>query len=198
MSPATATALVLTALTLAPTAPLHAQGTTFGVRGGISVASADFDEATFDASNRTGFVGGVFLDYASSGLLGFQIGAQYTQKGAELDLGAAREDFDLAYLEIPAVVKLGLPLGPLRPSVFGGAALGFKASCESGGEDCDDDTTGTDFSGVAGADVSLDLGGLSLWADARYHFGLSDISDSADVVGDLRNRAWLLQVGIGF
>ncbi|HSG49906.1 MAG TPA: porin family protein [Longimicrobiales bacterium] len=178
---------------------LHAQ-TTFGIRGGVSVASADISDVdqTFDKSNRTGFVGGVFLDWAGSGPLGFQIGAQYSQKGVDLDVENVVNELDLAYLEIPAVLKLGLPLGPIRPSVFGGAALSFNTGCDSGGEDCGDSVKSTDFSGIMGADVSISLGGLSLWADARYHFGLQNVSDAQDVVGDLKNRNWTLQVGLGF
>jgi len=174
--------------------------TTFGVRGGVSVSSidADFGE-TFDDSNRTGFVGGVFLDFGmGNSPLGYQIGAQYSQKGAELDFQDAVEDLDLAYLEIPAVVKLGLPLPAIRPSVFGGVGIGFNTSCEfETGGDCDDQVTSTEFSGILGADVQLDLGGLNLFVDGRYHFGLNDIADAADI-NELKNRAWQLQAGLGF
>jgi hypothetical protein len=184
-------------LTLLAAAPAHAQ-TTLGVRGGISVASASFDTDTFDASNRTGFVGGVFLDFGGSNLFGFQVGAQYSQKGAEFDAGATVEELSLNYLEIPAVLKVGLPLGALKPSIFAGAALGFNTGCEGGsGEDCGDDVTSTDFSGVVGADLAIFLGGLSLWADARYNVGLSDIPDG-DAFGDFKNRAFNLTAGLGF
>ena len=184
--------------TFVAAAPAHAQ-TTLGVRGGISVASASFDTETFDDSNRTGFVGGVFLDFGGSSLLGFQIGAQYSQKGAEFDGDAVVDDFSLDYLEIPAVVKLGLPLGSLKPSVFAGAALGFNSSCEQSGgsEDVCEQFSDTDFSGVVGADLAIYLGGLSLWADARYNVGLSDISDGS-AFGDFNNRAFNLTAGIGF
>ena len=172
---------------------------TLGIRGGISVANASLDiQEDFDKSNRTGFTGGVFWDWASSGLLGIQIGAQYTQKGVELDVQQAASDFDLAYLEIPAVVKLGLPLGPVRPSVFGGAALGFNTSCEDvDGNDCGEDVESTEWSGVAGADLAIYIGGISLWADARYHFGLNNISKDA-LIEEAKNRTWTLQVGLGF
>lgn len=173
--------------------------TTLGVRGGVSVSSVELDLAgTFDDSNRTGFEGGVFLDFGRSRPLGFQIGAQYAQKGAELDFEGVVEDLTLNYLEIPAVVKLGIPLLGLKPSVFGGAALGFQTGCDDIEEiDCDEDVTSTNVSGILGADVVLDLGGLSLWADGRFHFGLSDIADAVDI-DELKTRAWTLQAGLGF
>ena len=174
------------------------KGWELGFRGGVSVADASVDISdTFDKSNRTGFVGGLFLNYDAS-LLGFQIGAQYAQKGVDLDIEDTINEFSLSYLEIPAVVKLGIPLGVIKPSVFGGAGLGFKTGCDNSGADCGDDLKGTDFTGIAGADVAIYLGSISLWADGRYHFGLSNINDASDVVGDLKNRNWTLQAGLGF
>lgn len=174
------------------------QGVVFGLRGGVSVATASVSiDETFDKSNRTGFAGGVFLNY-DAGLLGLQVGAEYTQKGVDLDIGGTLNEFSLQYLEIPAVVKLGVPLGLLKPSVFGGVGLGFKTGCDVSGVDCGDDVKGTEFSGIAGADVAVYLGSISLWADGRYHFGLNDINNASDVVGDLKNRNWTFQAGIGF
>lgn len=191
---ATATAFVILAY---PAPRLDAQ-TTFGFRGGVSVASASADIGeTFDKSNRTGFAGGVFLDMGGSGILGFQVGAQYTQKGVELDVGEAVREPSLDYLEIPAVVKVGLPLEVLKPSVFVGAGLGFNTSCDDGGADCGDDVTSTEWSGIIGADVVLYTGAVSLWADGRFNVGLSDIADS-ESYQELKNRAWTLQAGLGF
>jgi hypothetical protein len=175
--------------------------TTLGARGGVSVSSASLDVSeTFDKSNRTGFVGGVFLDVGGSSPLGFQVGAQYSQKGAELDFGDVIEEFDVGYLEIPAVVKLGLPLGVLKPSVFGGAALGFNTTCDAyvDDEDLCDEFSKIEFSGVFGADLAIYLSSVSLWVDGRYHVGLNDISGDLDFIDDLKNRAWTFQAGIGF
>jgi len=35
-------------------------------------------------------------------------------------------------------------------------------------------------------------------SDGRYDSGVSNISGVSDVVGDLKNRNWTLQAGIGF
>ncbi|MCJ7627292.1 MAG: PorT family protein, partial [Longimicrobiales bacterium] len=191
----------LTALLLPTVAPALAEaqeGLQLGFRGGVSVASASVHlQETFSKSNRTGFAGGIFLNYDAS-VFGFQIGGQYTQKGVDLDLGNVVNNFSLSYVEFPAVIKLGIPLGAIKPSVFGGAALGFKTGCDSNGNDCGDEFKGTDFLGIAGADLAIYLGSISLWMDGRYHFGLTNISKTGDVVGDLKNRNWTLQAGIGF
>ena len=174
------------------------QGLVLGFRGGVSVASASADlSETFSTSNRTGFAGGVFFDY-DGGLLGLQVGAEYAEKGVDLDIAGAVSEFSLSYLEIPAVLKVGIPLGTIKPSVLAGVGLGFKTACDVSGTECGDDIKGTDFTGIAGADLAVYLGSISLWVDGRYHFGLSNINEASDIVGDLKNRNWTFQAGIGF
>ncbi len=167
-----------------------------GIRGGVSVASVSADLDTFDSDNRTGFVGGPFMDLGL-GTFGVQVAGLYHQLGFESD------DFDLklSYYEVPVVLKVGLPLVLLKPSVFGGVTLGFEGSCEINGVDCSgDDTSGTQYGGVAGADLAVYLGAFSLWLDGRYNFGLSDVNDASDVfdeLGDFQNRSWDITVGVG-
>jgi len=169
-------------------------GLELGLRGGVSVATASLDiSETFSKSNRTGFTGGVFANF-DLGLLGLQVAGQYTQAGVTLDFGGVVDDLSIDYLEIPAVVKLGIPLAMLKPSLFAGAALGFNTSCDNAGVDCGADVKSTDWKGIVGADVALYLGSISLWADGRYNFGLASVSE----VDQLKNRNWLFQAGIGF
>ena len=194
----------LTVLVLATPVAVQSQ-TTFGVRGGVTVSHASLDlNETFARDNRTGFAGGAFFDWNSGGLLGFQIAGEYVQKGVDLDFANAVSELTLDYLEIPAVLKVGIPLGSLRPSAFGGVSLGFNTGCDVGGDvavgddpDCGDEVSGTEFSGVFGADLAWYLGSFSLWVDTRYYVGLSDISDG-DAFNDLKNRAWNLSAGLGF
>ena len=178
---------------------LDAQST-FGVRGGVSVASASFSTDTFDSDNRTGFTGGVFWDHGGKNLFGYQFGASYTQKG--FGVSGANQDLNLNYIEIPAILKLGIPLGFVKPSVFGGAALGIKAGCSydgpsAGFEDPCDDISGTEWAGGFGVDTAFYLSSISLWFDARYHVGINNIVDS-DNFNDLKNRAWNITGGVGF
>jgi hypothetical protein len=171
---------------------LAQHGTEIGLRGGVSVATASFDVDTFDEENRTGFVGGPFINF-DLGALGLQVAGLYNTKGVDTNIGR----LDLKYIEVPVVVKLGIPLAVLKPSVFGGAALAFRTGCELAGADCADAFKSTDVLGVVGADVAIYAGDVSLWADARYNIGFSDI-DADDIFGDLKNRNWNLTAGIGF
>jgi hypothetical protein len=178
----------------------HAQaqmGAELGVRGGVSVASASWDaDATFDKSNQTGFVGGAFLNY-DMGILGLQIAGQYAQKGFGGTDGTESGEASLDYLEFPAVVKAGIPLGIFKPSVLAGAAMSFALSCDVNGVDCKDEIKSTDFYGIAGADVAIYLGSISLWVDGRYNFSFSDINDG-EFIDNLKNKAWTFQAGVAF
>lgn len=179
------------------------QGAELGVRGGVSVASASWAlDETFDKSNQTGFAGGVFLNY-DMGILGFQIAGQYAQKGVKAT-DSTDPDFTgegeikLDYLEFPAVVKAGIPLGIIKPSVLAGAAMAFNTKCDAAGVDCKDDIKSTDFYGIVGLDAAIYVGSISLWVDGRYNIGFSSIDSAEDIVSDLKNRNWTFQGGVAF
>jgi len=189
--------LLLLSLTISST--VMAQGRTLGARLGASVATLDTDAASvLDEENRTGLVAGVFYN-RSLGLLGYQVEVLYTSRGADFgDDGS----LDLTYIQIPALLKLNLPVGMLQPGVFAGVAAALKVDCQVGeSENCDDiegiEVNDVDFNGVVGADLKYGLVGVSLWLDGRYYLGLSDIGDFEDVVGDLKNRSWEFSAGLG-
>jgi hypothetical protein len=191
---ASITVVAVTGLILAAPEAVAQAGFELGVRGGVSVASASLDVSeTFSKSNRTGFTGGVFANL-DLGMLGLQVAGQYTQAGVTLDFGDAIDDLSIDYLEIPGVIKLGIPLAVVKPSLFAGAALGFNTGCDNAGVDCGDDVKSTDWKGIVGADVALYLGSVSLWADGRFNFGLA----SASEVDELKNRNWIFQAGLAF
>lgn len=186
-------------LSLAISSTAMAQGRTLGARLGASVATLDTDAASLlDEENRTGLVAGVFYN-RSLGLLGYQVEVLYTSRGADFgDDGS----LDLTYIQIPALLKVNLPVGLLQPGVFAGVAAALKVDCQVGeSENCDDiegiEVNDVDFNGVVGADLKYSLVGVSLWLDGRYYLGLSDIGDFDDVVGDLKNRSWEFSAGLG-
>lgn len=200
--------LVGAVLTVGLVLPASAQddaldGFTLGARGGISVATASFDiEETIDKSNRTGFLGGVFANW-SKAAIGFQVEGLYAQKGVELE-GDEGGTVKVDYIQFPVLVKLGLPLGTLKPGVFAGIQYSALARCreelvgDTESADCRDDLKNSDWSVPLGADLKLGLGSISLWIDGRYDIGLSDINEMFEEITDLKNRAWAFTGGIGF
>jgi hypothetical protein len=189
-------------LGLASSAPALAQGRTLGVRLGASIATLNTDaQDLLDRENRTGIVAGVFYNRSLGGPLGYQVEVLYASRGTDFEDGSS---FDLAYVEIPALLKVSVPVGMVRPGVFGGVALALKVDCkvdDGTSESCDDveglDVKSTDFNAVVGGDLQLGLAGLSVWGDARYYVGLSDVGELGDVVEDVKNRSWELTAGVG-
>lgn len=188
-------------LTLVFASTALAQGRSLGVRIGASVATLDVDAAdVLDEENRTGLVAGVFYNQAG-GLLGYQVEVLYAKRGADFGDGGS---IDLSYVTIPALLKVGLPAGLVRPSVFGGIALALQVDCEideDAPQACDDvsglEVKDTDWNAVFGADLQLGLAGVNLVADGRYYLGLSDIAEFEDVTADVKNRSWEFTAGVG-
>jgi len=189
-------------LGLVSTSTALGQGRTLGVRLGTSIASLNTDaQDLLDRDNRTGVVAGVFYNRSLGGPLGYQVEVLYASRGTDFEDGSS---FDLAYVEIPALLKVSIPVGMLRPGLFGGVALAVKVDCQlddGTSTKCDDveglDVNSTDWNAVVGGDVQLGLAGLSIWGDARYYVGLSNIGEFADVVEDVKNRSWELTAGVG-
>lgn len=174
----------------------------WGAKAGVSIASADIGDLgdTFDKSNQTGFAAGLFA-HNYWGLFGGQLEASYLQKGVKGDGGVPEIDISTDYLELAALLKLGLPLGIVRPGIFGGIGFDIKLSCDgpSVGDLADvcDNVKGTDWTGILGGDVGLYFGSFMVFADARYNIGLSEFTDSSSFT-DLKNKGWTVQGGIGF
>ncbi|MFW6089249.1 MAG: outer membrane beta-barrel protein [Gemmatimonadota bacterium] len=186
-------------LTLATSSAAVAQGRTLGARLGASVATLDTDAGSvLDEENRTGLVAGVFYN-RSLGLLGYQVEVLYTNRGADFGDGGS---LDLTYVQIPALLKVNLPVGMLQPGVFAGVAAALEVDCRVDDSDSCDDIEGAevndvDVNGVVGADLKYSLAGVGLWLDGRYYVGMSDIGEFDDVVGDLKNRSWEFSAGLG-
>jgi hypothetical protein len=169
----------------------------WGAKAGVSVASASTDiDDTFSKSNQTGFAGGLFI-HNYWGLFGGQLEASYIQKGVKQDfLGSSEVSTKLDYIELAALLKLGLPLGIVRPGLFGGIGFDILLSCDESGFDCKDDAKSTDWVGIIGGDVIVYFGSFNVFGDGRYNIGLSEVSDVSDL--SYKNQGWTFQAGVGF
>jgi hypothetical protein len=196
-----AAAVIISTFSMVSTSHAQVQKT-LGIRGGVSVASADIEDidGTFDQDNRTGFAGTLFFN-AGKGIFSLQPEVSYIQKGAA-ESGESNQT-ELTYLEAALLLKAGLPLGIARAGIFGGIGADFEMDCKvvegSQSESCSDlglDTKSPDWNALFGIDLAVYLGGISLWGDGRYAVGLSDIADIEDV--SYKNRAWIFSAGVGF
>lgn len=183
--------LLLTILTV----PAAAQNPAprLGVLGGVNVAKLTGDETDF-LDSRTGFLAGAFGEFSLSPKVAIDLQALYSQKGAT----ASEAGFDLTlkldYFQFPVLLKyqFGSEASSVRPHLFLGPALAFRASCKVAASypdlddipagsfevDCSEGDNvgsfkGSDFSGIVGA--GLAIGNFRL--GARYDAGFTNIAD---------------------
>ena len=195
--------LGVVALTATVTAAPAAAGLlpTFGVKAGANFSNINLDD--LDASSKTGFVGGGFVNLAWP-IFNLQGELLYTTKGFKNATAADLSKFDVSThaIQIPILLKFKLPIPAVAPSVYIGPALSFITKAEatdaSGAtEDIKDDFESSIWSMVFGLDVTL----MDMFiVDARYDMGLSSLSKDAitDIGEDVKGRTITVMVGIGF
>lgn len=195
----------LLALALAaPTA--RAQG--LGITGGGNFAElSDIDtgdrQATFD--NVSGWHIGLWLD-VPLGPVALRPGIRYMGAGELFedarvdDVPGAFQEASVDLLEIPIDVRFrfGLPL--IAPYVMAGPVLRFPA-----GDDDEERFRAFSLAGGAGVGLEVGLGGLRLYPELKYTFGITRFTEESYELGgvtispdeDQRLNAVMLSIGIG-
>ena len=194
-------ALAFAAIVTLPAVAAAQTPMTFGVKGGVNIATLKFDdvddEDDEDIKSLVGAVGGLFLGKQINDTFGFRIEGLFSQKGAR-NAEQAVEDFEykLTYIDVPVLLTLGpASSGDTRFNVFTGPQFSFKtkAEFEENGVDfdADDEVKSNDFGWVLGA--GLEKGRIT--ADARYTLGLSNIAEGG---GDVKNGVFAVMIGVKF
>lgn len=202
--------VALLALFIAGTAPItaRAQELAVGVTGGLIISDAEFEGSLLDeTSSQTNWNVGLMISALISENVGLHSGVRRSKKGFDGQPGSL--SLDLTYFEIPILLALRIP-GRISPHVFGGAFLSLESGCRISAatptiddEDCDDvvasiRTRGADLGAVFGGGVELDAPMGTLFFDALYNIGLTDISEISDEVDGIKNRSLYLQTGFLF
>lgn len=208
--------LLLIILFLAPS-PAEAQ---FAVKGGINLVDV-FGDDVEGSDTRPRLAGGVGFDMFGVGPFTLAPEVYYAQKGADnfqgrLAAGEAAE-ISLAYVEVPVLVRLAIPLGGARfqPYLAGGPVFGWQLDCQVrateagaeedcgqllGGQDQLEDTLkefeqGLMFGAGFAFEVIRGIGAVTL--DARYARGLTRLSEAEDGP-EIQNRALSVLLGYRF
>ncbi len=153
-----------------------------GIKAGANFAT--ITDAS-NASNKTGFLAGAFVGFKFSDKIGLQADLLYSQQGAEFD----GEKFDLTYVNVPVVLKYYIIQGL---NLQAGPQFGFVVDDnikEVLGEI--NDAESSDVSGVVGVGYDFPFG---IRLDARYNFGLTEVSKGSDS----KNSVVSLAVGYSF
>ena len=205
------------------TAQDGAQGTTFGVIGGVNYFNLVGDDSVGDAVENDallGFQGGVFMRIPLANQFYLQPGLLYVQKGAKNESDLGKITYRLSYAELPinflykAQVGAGSILLGFGPYVAYG--INGNVNVESGCVSLDNDIVFQNEVAVtdpltnfyakrvdAGANIFFGYelaGGLSVQFNAQL--GMLDVnSDDNRVVDDktsIRNTGFGISLGYGF
>jgi len=175
---------------------------TVGFRAGVTSASPSFStEETFSVESRTGYAYLAFMSFDPNGFLSIQPEIGYQTKGFGYS-GEEQGEVELGYLEMDLLVKAGGTVGSVRLGALGGIGAGANITCNVEGSTCEDlgvNVNHLDWSAILGGEMAWYLGSFfSIWGDARYVVGLTNVNSTDEVFQDLKNRAWILTLGVGF
>jgi len=163
----------------------------FGPKGGVNINYQwDGDIPTLGDS-YAGFVAGLFLRMRLLSFLMIQPELLYSQQGSS--------NLHIDYLQIPVLVKLGIPLGSVTPLVFAGPVGAFKVNDDS---DISDfiDVKDALFSIAMGAGVDIDIGKFLLTLEGRWTFSTMDsvTTETSVLEASMKNGTGSFIVGFGF
>ena len=193
---------------LLTTVTLSAQGVGIGLRTGVTFANAEFDDDSreFDTKIATGYSLGLMVPLFLSENFAIQPELSYVQKGFRREfpagIGGELEAYRFSYYELPVLLRGSFGTNNIKFYFQAGAAFGYAGSGEIEIADVitdidfsTDEFNRTDLSGIGGAGLVFGGGGLGLFVDGRYVYGLSE-----DQLDDFTytNRGLTLSAGLLF
>jgi hypothetical protein len=211
------TLLILMALSASAVLAVEAGEIHYGLKAGVNISTvyAEGGRAEF----YVGGAGGIFMNYAFSGLFQVQPEVFFSMRGWKESAGPLTLKSKINYIDIDALLKLAIPTRGRMASSFGiGPYIGIKVS------DCYeyniavpaewDDATQLIFDNLASYDIGLVLSGETdillenggmIVIDGRLTYGfkkiIEDIEISEDVTLeslDYKNLSIMLTAGYAF
>jgi hypothetical protein len=185
--------LMLAALAVCVASPALA-GVEVGPITGFSFSNLRIDGSD-NLQGRSSFAIGGAVDYGFNDRMGIRVEPTFLSKGTKATERNAYWGtmdgvvFDLAYLDVPMLLRYDLATTPTRGYLLGGFAVSFATKREadltqgttSETVDMSDVLSSTDLSFNFGVGMSVDVGANRLTFDARTAIGLVDINDGGTV-----------------
>jgi hypothetical protein len=161
--------------------------------------------------SRQGALTGVYLQVPLARPVSLRTEVLFALKGGRAQAaaeggGTVQLDIELAYIEVPVLLRVGVPRGRYRPMIFGGPATALQIGCDLQVIDPNTPARATcaetdvppfrqfDFGVVAGAGLEVRWPQSALSLEARYTTGLRSILNDLDV----RNRAFGVVLALTF
>lgn len=176
--------LVLAAVSMAAFQPAQAQ---LAFSAGLNfnqVSDIEFGdrEATFD--NKTGWHVALWYDLPL-GPVALQPGLRYMDAG-ELyqgfqEDGVDIEDVSVTLVEVPLNLRLRMATPVVTPYVKGGPVIRIPLTSD---DELNDDLETLSVAGELGAGLEVSLGGVRVFPEVKYTFGISRFMDDEFDIGD--------------
>lgn len=190
-------ALILILFTVQVNAQLQVGGVLFVNLSSISVDPEPSDE---EYKSRVGIgIGGV-LDAPITENLSFRTEPMFLQKGGKVEEDGDDATFNIAYFEIPLMLKYAFEAGEIMPYVLAGPSIGLlttaKAEFDGFENDIKDETAGTDFSVTFGGGITIPMSTMNFFGEIRYDLGFTNVNeDEGSNESEVKNRG--LKIGVG-
>ncbi len=159
----------------------------FGVKGGVNMASVDAE----DTGSLISFHVGGFAEFMLTEKFAIQPELTYSGQGAKVEGFGGDYNLNLNYLNLPIMAKyfvtedLSIELGP---------QIGFLMSAKADGEDAKDDFNTTDFGLNLGVGFNLNE---NMVLGLRYNMGLTELEKEV-AAGAEGTKQSVLQVSFGY
>jgi len=172
--------------------PLRAQDLRIGINAGTSSFAFRVHQPGAEESSLTRLAIGVHAGYRLTRALELETGLSWIRKASDGTMQGFEEPFrtnvQMDYLQIPALVRLTVPLGAVvRPVVVAGPALSIEVRCQDRRDvtelptshiNCDaTDRNRSDWSGLVGGGFAFGAGATEIALEDRYEFGFRDLDD---------------------
>lgn len=169
----------------------QAQTPSFGLKGGLNLASLSRNGSGSAYQNRAGFNAGLFARVPVSPVFSIQPEVVYSSQGTKYTSDDLEHKLQLNYVNFPVMLQANVGAGFFAEA---GPQLGFLTNATDKVGDIESDATST--SDYKKTDVALGFGlgysGLSgLGIGARYNLGLTDINNSG-LSNNLKNNVFQL------
>lgn len=195
-----------------------------GIIGGINLSTLSGEDETgesIDFKSRTGFGIGGILDLTLGQSVSLVFQPMYLQKGADFSeegddiFDEVKLIFKTTYLEVPALFRITLGSGTTKVYFLGGPSVGINLSSDlevtafglSVEADIGELTESIDLGLQFGGGLSLPLGNNTLFVEAKYALGITDIlkdgtfnlvDEEVEFEGIMKTRGILIMGGISF
>jgi hypothetical protein len=204
--------LFLLPVALAAQAPARPRGPRPAVGAQVGYSRSDLGGPDAEGiRSRGGALTGVYLQAPLGGALALRPEVLFVLKGgraqASVEGGGSLElDIGLAYIEVPILLRVGVPHGRFRPMIFGGPAPALQIGCDLQVVDpttpvratCDETNLPPfrqfDFGLVVGGGLEVRWPQSALSLEARYTSGVRSVLNDVDV----RNRAMGVVLALTF